>query len=213
MDDIYLQVDDPIFIKLDPYSVSSDEYSNDTMPNIANVKTMDSSMSKKRSNSVRTSAEYYGPILVRKRQTAAPTIATGRRSKNTIFEGEDASKHEIRRMKNRESARNLKILRDNIEQDLEAKINDLELEEKNLHTSVDVLRSYKQYLERRYEQVMLRDEPISPTRTTKATCFEMQNISRNEDQSQSQIEAKQEPSSPLSSSLSSSPQWQLSFCI
>ena len=184
---------------------SSDEYSNDTMPTISGVMSINSSKSEKRSKSQRTSLVVYGPILVRKRQTAAPTLATGRRSKDVVYEGEAAEKHEIRRKKNRESARNLKKLRDNIEHELEAKVNELETEERDLSTKIDTLQVYKQYLQKQCQQSSSICNLIPRTSSLEVD-GKRQRISQTVPIRHVYTEIKEEPHSPPE-------QWQLLFSI
>jgi hypothetical protein len=185
--------------------ISSDEYSSDTMPIIAGATSIDSSKSERRSKSIRTSTVVYGPILIKKRQSATPTIATGRRSKDVVCEGEDAVKRETRRRKNRESARNLKKLRDNIEHELEAKVNVLQSEEQDLLTQIDNFQIYKQYLEEQCQQSSSICKLIPRTASLEVD-RNRQNISQTVPIRHDHIEIKEEPPSPSS-------QWQLSFSI
>jgi len=185
--------------------ISSDEYSSDTMPIIAGVTSIDSSKSEKRSKSIRTSTVIYGPILIKKRQSATPTLATGRRSKDAVREGEDAEKRETRRRKNRESARNLKKLRDNIEHELETKVNVLKSEEQDLLTQIYNSQIYKQYLEEQCRQSSLICKLIPQTASLQVD-RNRKKISQNVPIRHDHIEIKEEPPSPSS-------QWQLSFSI
>jgi hypothetical protein len=185
--------------------ISSDEYSSDTMPIIAGATSIDSSKSERRSKSIRTSTVVYGPILIKKRQSATPTIATGRRSKDVVCEGEDAVKRETRRRKNRESARNLKKLRDNIEHELEAKVNVLQSEEQDLLTQIDNFQIYKQYLEEQCQKSSLICKLIPRTASLQVD-RNRKKISQTVPIRHDHIEIKEEPPSPSS-------QWQLSFSI
>jgi hypothetical protein len=196
------------YIPHEQSSISSDEHSDKGMPVISEITSVVSPSSKKTPKFTRTSMVNYGPIKIRRRHTAAPTLATGRRSKHAVIEGEDRMKREIRRMKNRESARNLKKMRDDIEHELEAKITELESSEREMSTQITSLRSYKEYLEQHCKQLHLLHELID--RTASAA---LSTIERNRQQrSQSvpirvdQIQLKQEPRPP-------SPQWQLLFSI
>ncbi len=189
------------FIQYEQSSTSSD----DTMPIIVDVQSIDLSNTKKRSRSTRTSLVTYGPISVRKRHTIAPTLATGRRAKDAIIEGEEAVKREIRRMKNRESARNLKKLRDDIEHGLENEVDQLKFEEQNLLIQVNNLQVYKQHLEEQCRHI----NPIYKivARTASAVLLELNRQQQQTSQNVSiSIEPKEEPRSP-------SPQWQLMFRI
>jgi hypothetical protein len=180
---------------------SSDEYNDDVMPVIADVQSINISKSKKRSRATRTSLVTYGPIRIRKRHTKAPTLATGRRSKDDLIEGEDMKKRELRRMKNRESARNLKKLRDNIEHDLACQVNQLEYEEHNLTLQVNNLQTYKQYLEDQCRQIYPIYEIITRTASAILSEYKKQQTLQNHTEL-----IKEEPRPP-------SPQWQLLFRI
>jgi hypothetical protein len=185
-------------------SISSDEYSNDIMPVITDVTSIDVLESKKR-NPVRTSVVTYGPIRIKKRHTTAPTLATGRRSKYVLVNGEDAVKGELRRRKNREAARNLKKYRDNIEHELSAAINELESKERDLLSQIDNLRLYKQQLEEQCQQTTSVCDFIS--RTAAVTLLEIKrNRQQTPENALNHIEIKDEP-------RSSSPEWQLLFSI
>ncbi|CAM4810944.1 unnamed protein product [Rotaria magnacalcarata] len=134
------------------FSTLHNTSSNDKMPVIVDVMSMGSSKPKKRTKVLRTSVVNYGPISVRKRHSAAPTLATGRRSKNAIVEGEDAIKRDVRRTKNREAAKTLKQLRNDIEAQLKDRLKELESEERSLLFEIDNLREYKHSLEERCQQ-------------------------------------------------------------
>ncbi|CAF0924084.1 unnamed protein product [Adineta ricciae] len=203
MDNKYAQFDDLIAVEYEQFSTSNDEYSNDTTPSTHDAESSNSSKAEKQRNGERTYVLQYGPIVIRKRQSTAPTLATGRRPKNVKCEGDEAIKRDIRRMKNRESAKNLKKIRDDIAHNLESKIDELELEERELSTSVHVLRSYKAYLERRCEESSSKPNLISPT--TIVPSLQTNTMQLNDNQHY-QIEFKEERTSP-------SPPFQLSFCI
>ena len=203
MDNKYSQFDDLISVEYEQFSTSNDECSNDTTLSIHDAESSNSSKAEKQQNSGRTYVQYYGPILIRKRQSIAPTLATGRRPKNVKYEGDEAIKRDIRRMKNRESAKNLKKLRDDIAHNLESKIDELELEERELNTSVHVLRSYKAYLERRCEESLSNHNLTSPTIIVSP--LQTNPVQLYDDQHY-QVEFKEERTSP-------SPPFQLSFSI
>ncbi len=196
----------PNDIRHDQLSISSDGCNDETMPVIADVKSIDLLKSKKPSKWGRTSLVIYGPISVRKRHTTAPTLLTGRRSKDHVIEGEDAIKREKRRTKNRESARNLKILRDNIEHELKKQVNKLESEEHNLLIKVNNLRRYKQYLEEQCRQTHPIYEIITRTASAVLSELKRQQTSLNVHSQKNYIEPKDEPRPP-------SPPWQLLFHI
>ncbi|CAF1120785.1 unnamed protein product [Rotaria sordida] len=187
-------------------STSNYEYRNETMPVIVDVMSIDSSKFKNSCRVSRTSPVIYGPICIKKRRSAAPTLATGRRSKDAIMEGEEARKREIRRMKNRISARNLKRLRDNIENNLKSQVKELETRQNDLLIQIENLHKYKQDLEEKYQQSNSLYEFIA--RTASTTLLE---VEENQQQKLSPIhyysmESKEEQNPP-------SPQWQLLFSI
>lgn len=151
------------YTKYEDSSTSNDEHSDDKMPVIVDVMTVNSGKSKRHSDVPLTSIIKYGPIIVRKRHTAAPTLATGRRSKYAIMEGEAAFRREVRRMKNREAAKNLKRARESVENQLKTQLNNLESKERELLVEIERLQEYKNNLETRWEQSKPRYEIISQT--------------------------------------------------
>ncbi len=179
---------------------SSDDCNYEIMPVIADVRSIDVSKCKRCLRSTRTSMVNYGPIRIRKRHTAAPTLATGRRSKDDLIEGEDIIKRERRRMKNRESARNLKKMRDNIEYELENQVKKLESEEYNLSKEINTLQIYKQYLEEQCREKYPIYDIIARTASAVLLEFKRQQALQNN------IEEQLKPPSP-------SPQWELLFHI
>ncbi|CAF3312188.1 unnamed protein product [Rotaria socialis] len=136
------------------FSTLHNTSNNDKMPVIVDVMSIGSSEPKKRTKVLRTSVVNYGPISVRKRHSVAPTLATGRRSKDAIVEGEAAIKRDTRRMKNREAAKTLRQLRNDIEAQLKDRIKELESEECSLLFEIDSLREYKHSLEERCRQLV-----------------------------------------------------------
>lgn len=145
----------------------------------------------------------YGPISIRRRQTFTPTLASGRRPKDAILEDEDATKRDIRRLKNRESARRLKIERDQIESQLKIQVEQLESEQENLLTEINFLRDYQERLQRQSRR------PTSPI---------YQIITQTEADILSKLKHHQPPvlSDEIKSeeeSRSPSPPWQLAFHI
>jgi hypothetical protein len=175
---------------------------DEKMPVIAEVQSLIPLKGKERRKPSRTFMVKYGPILIRKRDSLAPTLATGRRPKDAIVQGEDLAKLEIRRMKNRLSARNLKKMRDNIEHDLENQVKNLENEEQNLLTKIDVLEAHREQLQQIYQQTDRIYEKMTQTAADIVAEFKRKKALRHV----VQIEPKEELRSP-------SPQWQLSFLI
>lgn len=90
----------------------------------------------------------YGPVRIRHRRSLSQTIATGRRSKDEPLDGEEATKREIRREKNRIAARQLKRSRDQIELDLVQQIKELEQEQNSLEEQHKMLEERKAQLNR-----------------------------------------------------------------
>lgn len=74
----------------------------------------------------------WGPIKVRPRQRPAPTLASGRKSKNTVLSPEEERKREERRKRNREAAEKCKQNRENVVKNLEKNYEDLVKEQNNL---------------------------------------------------------------------------------
>ncbi|CAF1329811.1 unnamed protein product [Rotaria sp. Silwood1] len=187
-------------------STSNYEYRKETMPVIVDIQSIESSKTQRSCRLSRTSTISYGPIHVRKRHTAAPTLATGRRSKDMKMEGEEAIKREIRRQKNRESARNLKKIRDNVENELKIQIQELEAKQNDLLIQIETLHKHKQDLENKFQQTNSLYEFIA--RTTPNRLVE---VEETKPQTLSPIHYysmdQQQEQSP------SSPQWQLLFSI
>jgi hypothetical protein len=146
----------------------------------------------------------YGPIKVRVINSATPNLNTGRRSKFTPLDDEEDKKREVRRQKNRESAKRIKERRISIENQLLNEITELESNEKDLTQDINNLRSYKQFLERLQQQKTLIAEERTGTTSLKSSQVEhdQQNISVHCESRQTQ-----EDSDP------SSPAWQLLFSI
>ncbi|CAF1421050.1 unnamed protein product [Adineta steineri] len=89
----------------------------------------------------------YGPIQVRLYQKAVPTLATGRRSKQLVLDGDEAAKREKKRQRNREAAKKIKEKRETIESDLDRKLRELEAEHSNLQSYLNQLQQKKQNLQ------------------------------------------------------------------
>lgn len=176
--------------------------SNDlAMPIIADVRSVQSSKRRESRRTHRTCLVNYGPIAIRKRQTMAPTLETGRRSKDALLSGEDVIKRDIRRRKNRESARNLKKVRDHIEQNLESQIRELETEQERLVQCVSGLRSYKEYLQTQRQRTDSIYNII--LRTAEAVLAELKQKQREQ---LPVVAVKEESRSPF-------PHWQEAFHI
>ena len=180
--------------------LSGDDYTNEEMPVISEV----TSIEEKRCAGQRTSTVIYGPIRVRKRHTAAPTLATGRRSKDAFIAGEDIRKREVRRQKNRDAARKLKLERENIEHTLQTQVIELESLQKHLLAEISNLRSYKEELEDKYSRAV-----IGSSRKPRSTC----SSSANPHQRARYVSVDQEFKEVKQEARSSSPQWQLLFSI
>jgi len=128
--------------------ISGDELSTNNNNDINDQKSIDYDSSTEKT--YKTIA--YGPIIVKVNLRNAPTLKTGRRSRFLPLEGDAAAKRELRRQKNRELAKRLKEKRINIEHQLIHEISELETREKSLTEEVRNLESYKQFLEKRYQQ-------------------------------------------------------------
>jgi len=128
--------------------ISGDELSTNNNNDINDQKSVDYESSTEKT--YKTIA--YGPIVVKVNLRNAPTLKTGRRSRFLPLEGDAAAKRELRRQKNRELAKRLKEKRINIEHQLIHEISELETREKSLTEEVRNLKSYKQFLEKRYQQ-------------------------------------------------------------
>jgi hypothetical protein len=89
----------------------------------------------------------YGPITVRLCRKAAPRLATGRRSKYLVLVGEEATRREKRREKNRAAAKRLKEKRQLIEDELNQKLKGLENQYSGLQNYLQQLQQKKQNLE------------------------------------------------------------------
>ncbi|CAF0713899.1 unnamed protein product [Brachionus calyciflorus] len=90
--------------------------------------------------------EKWGPIKVRPRQRPAPTLASGRKSKNTKLTPEEEQKREERRKRNREAAEKCKQNREEIVKNLEKNYADLLSEQKMLLYQQDSLIKEKRAL-------------------------------------------------------------------
>lgn len=91
----------------------------------------------------------FGPIKVKPRRKPALTLSTGRRSKYEILAPEDDQKRDVRRARNRAAAERVRINRLNIEQELQREINQLEIQEQQLHHTIQMLHHQKVHLQTR----------------------------------------------------------------
>jgi hypothetical protein len=197
---------DPFPILHEQTLPSNDEYSNDMVVSydiiprdkfktniIKNESTNDKTPLVKRYKTV-----SYGPLNVRVSLQDAPTLKTGRRSKFMQLEGDAAAKRELRRKRNRETAKKIKEKRTNIEHQLLNEINELESREKDLIQDIRNLESYKQFLEKRCQHVH-----ISTTETTEKKPLKVK-YHRTTQRRPKPIKTESRPSSP---------QWQMYFSI
>ena len=106
--------------------------------------------------SLANSVVKYGSIRIRQNRKPAPTIATGRRPKHFVLEGEEAIRRKQRREKNRETARRLKEKRQLIEEELDQKLKELNGENTGLETRIQQLQQKKTSAGRRNQQLSRR---------------------------------------------------------
>lgn len=192
-------INEPKIIKEEPISTN-----DDCSYRVVNIAEIDFHSIKSRvDNETRSDIEdkrrpmiHYGPIQIPIRKSQAPTLATGRRSKFLLLEGEEAARRELRRKRNRDAAKKLKEKRLLIEQQLQNDIRELENKEKELTFKVNNLVTYKEELEHRYEQIVYMHEKLSKSLVSSTR----RAIYRTPQQ------MKDERRSP-------SPQWQLLFSI
>ena len=146
----------------------------------------------------------YGPINVRVIHADTPNLKTGRLSKFIPLEGEEAMQRELRRQRKREAARKIKEKRTNIEETLLNEITELESKEKDLSQNINNLQSYKNFLQKVYEQKAINKEKIIQTMSlnTSEIQYDQQDIP-----SHCELEQIKEELRPPS------PPWQLSFSI
>jgi hypothetical protein len=146
--------------------ISGDELSTNNNNDINDQKSIDYESSTEKT--YKTIA--YGPIVVKVNLRNAPTLKTGRRSRFLPLEGDAAAKRELRRQKNRELAKRLKEKRINIEHRLIHEISELETHEKSLTEEVRNLKSYKQFLEKRYQQKISTTKEMIQKNPLKIEC-------------------------------------------
>jgi hypothetical protein len=147
----------------------------------------------------------YGPINIRVRQGAAPTLATGRRSKFVQLQGEAAAKREIRRKRNREAAKKLKEKRATIEETLTQQIHDYEEQEKRLLLTIQNLRAQKEHLESECQHIISIQERLARSAFKKVEQKRIR-LPLSVPVHHESVRIKEEP-------RPQSPQWQLLFSI
>ena len=141
----------------------------------------------------------YGPIKVRVSTRSTPTLLSGRRSKFYPLEGEEATKRELKREKNRRTARMLKERHIQIELGLMNELSALQTKEKTLLEEINNLESYKGFLKDRFhEQEFERKGKLSRERTKQTEVT----VSPKSDSIP--IKTEQSPASP---------RWELLFSI
>ena len=172
--------------------------------------TIEENQSENRSRTKRADSTMaaYGPLTVAVRKAQPPTLATGRRSKFLILEGEEAIRRELRRKRNRDAAKKLKEKRFIMEQQLQKDIADLESKEQELTSKVKNLENYKEQLELRYQHILYMQEQLSKSisSTTKSIKYHPRTSNSNVSFHRIDSQIKEEPQPP-------SPQWQLLFSI
>ncbi|CAF0994596.1 unnamed protein product [Adineta ricciae] len=126
-------------------STLSSEYA---MPDETSVQTAKIQSTKSKNSNSGSIVVDYGPIRVFHRRCVAQTLSTGRRSKDEPLDGEEATKREARRVKNRIASRELKKTRDAIEMNLVEKLKELEAEKDRLQTQHKELEARKAQLNR-----------------------------------------------------------------
>lgn len=117
---------------------------------MSSIRSIDSCTSEDSISSMDTNendALQYGPISVQYRRKPAPTLETGRRSKNLILVGDEAARRDKRRERNREAARKLKEKRVLIEEELNRTLKDLQGQHADLQKYLRFLHQRKQLLE------------------------------------------------------------------
>ncbi|UJR10716.1 hypothetical protein I4U23_014906 [Adineta vaga] len=90
----------------------------------------------------------YGPIQVRSYEKQVPTIATGRRPRDLVLDGDEAMKREKKRQRNREAARKIKEKRQSVEVELDHQLKTLENEHSNLQIYLHRLQQTKETLQK-----------------------------------------------------------------
>lgn len=139
------------------------------------------------------------------RQSAAPTLATGRCSKFVPLHGEAAVKRELRRKRNREAAKKLKEKRTLIEDNLNEQIRACEAKQQDLLRTVEGLHAYKNYLESECRHAACPEERIVRS-AFRRVGQRRSPLPANMPMRQESARVKEEP-------RSTSPQWQILFRI
>ena len=101
----------------------------------------------------------YGPIRYFARKTKAPTLSTGRKSKFEPLDGEEETKRELRRQKNRLLSQQLKEKREKIVVDLLTSINQLEQEQNQLFNYIKQLKGHRDDLVHAIED--MQQDPLT----------------------------------------------------
>lgn len=138
---------------------------------------------------------------------SVPTLATGRRSKFMVLEGEAAVKREIRRKKNRESAKKLSEKRAALEQQLKETVGDLEIKHQKLLMKIESLESHKAQLREQEDHIKILRKAIAETEPS--TCKHVECNHQYSDKNvplphMNMIKEEARPSTPA---------WQLVFSI
>ncbi|UJR30276.1 hypothetical protein I4U23_017814 [Adineta vaga] len=189
-------------------STCSDEIIDDVNIKVDCSSDVNKPKRKKSSRRVKSSTSVmvmYGPINIKVRQSAAPTLATGRCSKFVELQGDAAVKREIRRKRNREAAKKLKEKRANIEDDLTQQISDYETKEKDLLVTIENLKAYKECLETQCRQIISLQESFARSAFRKVEQNRLY-LHQSVPIHHNTMRIKEEP-------RPSSPQWQLLFSI
>ena len=95
----------------------------------------------------------YGPIRFYARRKKAPTLLTGRKSRNEPLDGEDSVQRELRKEKNRLLSKRLKEKRENILNELLKQVKELEDKNCQLLNYTDQLNLYKNNLTNQLDQI------------------------------------------------------------
>lgn len=115
---------------------------------MSSIRSVESSTSEDSISSMDTNdSSHYESIPVQLRRKPAPTLETGRRSKNLILVGDEAARRDKRRERNREAARKLKEKRVLIEEELNRTLKDLQGQHADLQKYLRFLHQRKQLLE------------------------------------------------------------------
>ncbi|UJR34878.1 hypothetical protein I4U23_027656 [Adineta vaga] len=105
-----------------------------------------SSKPKNKKHYAATDAIHYGPIRICHRRSQASTLLTGRRSKFEQVSDEEQLKRNLRRERNRLSAKKLKERREKVLNDLLEQVKQLEEKEVSVENLINQLELHKQNL-------------------------------------------------------------------